>query len=117
MCSSSFRLSKAAIGGRNYLGNNIFYPHDSKTGENCLLATKVMVPIDGPVRTDVGLLGSPCFEIPRTVLRDRRHDNLANTPDLAQRLRRKTIANLLIWKERPPRVSASRTSDAERRPS
>ncbi|HSK58561.1 MAG TPA: DapH/DapD/GlmU-related protein, partial [Actinomycetospora sp.] len=32
--------------------------------------TKVMVPIDGPVREGVGLLGSPSFEIPRTVARD-----------------------------------------------
>ena len=37
------------------------------SGENVLLATRSMVPIDGPVREDVGLLGSPCFEIPRSV--------------------------------------------------
>ena len=30
-----------------------------------------MIPIDGPVRENVGLLGSPCFEIPRMVERDR----------------------------------------------
>jgi non-ribosomal peptide synthetase-like protein len=29
-----------------------------------------MVPIDGPVRENVGLLGSPAFEIPRMVTRD-----------------------------------------------
>ena len=29
-----------------------------------------MVPIDGPVREGVGLLGSPAFDIPRTVARD-----------------------------------------------
>ena len=29
-----------------------------------------MVPIDGKVREGVGLLGSPSFEIPRSVLRD-----------------------------------------------
>ncbi|WP_170205946.1 hypothetical protein [Pseudonocardia autotrophica] len=29
-----------------------------------------MIPIDGPVREGVGLLGSPSFEIPRTVARD-----------------------------------------------
>ncbi len=33
-------------------------------------ATKVMVPIDGKVREGVGLLGSPSFEIPRSVERD-----------------------------------------------
>ena len=30
-----------------------------------------MIPIDGPVRENVGLLGSPCFEIPRAVERDK----------------------------------------------
>ena len=30
-----------------------------------------MIPIDGPVRENVGLLGSPAFEIPRMVDRDR----------------------------------------------
>ena len=48
--STSFRVSRAELGGRNFLGNNIAYPPESRTGENCLLATKVMVPIDGPVR-------------------------------------------------------------------
>ena len=71
MSSSSFKLSKVKIGDRNYLGNNIHYPAEGKTGANCLLGTKVMIPIDGPVREDVGLLGSPCFEIPRAVDRDK----------------------------------------------
>ena len=30
-----------------------------------------MIPIDGPVRENVGLLGSPAFEIPRMVNRDK----------------------------------------------
>ena len=71
MSSSSFRLGKVKIGDRNYLGNDIHYPPDGKTGANCLLGTKVMIPIDGPVRENVGLLGSPCFEIPRAVERDK----------------------------------------------
>ncbi len=71
MSSSSFRLGKVKIGDHNYLGNNIYYPADGKTGANCLLGTKVMIPIDGPVRENVGLLGSPCFEIPRAVERDK----------------------------------------------
>jgi non-ribosomal peptide synthetase-like protein len=70
--NSSFRVRPTAIGARNFLGNGIAYPAGGRTGDDCLLATKVMVPIDGPVRTGTGLLGSPCFEIPRTVLRDRR---------------------------------------------
>jgi non-ribosomal peptide synthetase-like protein len=69
--SSSFRLVRTRIGDHNYLGNNIHYPPDGRTGRNCLLGTKVMIPIDGPVRENVGLLGSPSFEIPRIVDRDK----------------------------------------------
>ena len=67
---TSFKVSRAAIGAHNFLGNAVLYPAGAKTGDNCLLATMVAVPIDGPVRHDVGLLGSPAFEIPRSVLRD-----------------------------------------------
>jgi non-ribosomal peptide synthetase-like protein len=74
--STSFRVSRASIGSHNFLGNHIAYPAQGKTGDNCLLATKVMVPIDGPVRENVGLLGSPPFEIPRSVQRDTRFDHL-----------------------------------------
>src|SRR5882757_7768915 len=69
--SSSFRVSEVFLGRDNFLGNHIVYPSRGRTGDNCLLATKVMVPIDGPLRQGVGLLGSPSFEIPRTVARDR----------------------------------------------
>jgi non-ribosomal peptide synthetase-like protein len=68
--STSFRVSRASIGAHNFLGNNIAYPSQGRTGDNCLLATKVMVPIDGKIREGVGLLGSPSFEIPRSVQRD-----------------------------------------------
>ena len=57
MSSSSFKLSKVKIGDRNYLGNNIHFPPDGKTGTDCLLGTKAMIPIDGPVREGVGLSG------------------------------------------------------------
>ena len=69
--ASTFRLEHTKVGERNYFGNNIFYPPDGKTGENCLLGTKVMVPVDGVLRENVGLLGSPPFEIPRMVKRDK----------------------------------------------
>ena len=36
-----------------------------------------MVPLDGKIRENVGLLGSPCFEIPRSVSRDHQFDHLA----------------------------------------
>ncbi|GAB2614530.1 hypothetical protein GCM10009696_20190 [Kocuria himachalensis] len=68
--ATSFTVSPVTIGAHSFLGNFVLYPAGARTGDNCLLATKVMVPLDGPVRHDVGLLGSPAFEIPRSVLRD-----------------------------------------------
>ena len=65
-------VSAVSIGANNFLGNEISYPAQGRTGDDCLLATKVQVPIDGPVRAGVGLLGSPRFEIPRSVNRDAR---------------------------------------------
>ncbi|WP_407698343.1 Pls/PosA family non-ribosomal peptide synthetase [Streptomyces marianii] len=91
--STSFRFSPASIGSSSFLGNNIVYPARSRAGDNCLLATKVMVPIDGPVRENVGLLGSPSFEIPRTVMRDRRFDHLAAGDELRRRLGAKNRHN------------------------
>jgi non-ribosomal peptide synthetase-like protein len=78
--STSFRIGRVSIGADNFLGNHIAYPPGGRTGDNCLLATKVMIPLDGPVREGVGLLGSPCFEIPRSVERDNRFAHL-RTPD------------------------------------
>ncbi|MGW4913935.1 Pls/PosA family non-ribosomal peptide synthetase [Streptomyces sp. NPDC004270] len=92
--STSFRLSRVAIGPHNFLGNNIAYPAGGRTGENCLLATKVMVPLDGEIRQGVGLLGSPCFEIPRTVDRDTRFDHLRTGDTLRRRLAAKNRYNL-----------------------
>ncbi|MET0188751.1 MAG: Pls/PosA family non-ribosomal peptide synthetase, partial [Pseudonocardia sediminis] len=92
--TTSFRVSRATIGARNFLGNRIAYPSRGRTGDNCLLATKVMVPLDGPVRENVGLLGSPSFEIPRTVERDGRFDHLESGIENAVRLSRKNRYNL-----------------------
>ncbi|GHI04019.1 peptide synthetase [Streptomyces cellostaticus] len=92
--STSFRLSRASIGPHNFLGNNIAYPAGARTGANCLLATKVMVPLDGEVRENVGLLGSPCFEIPRSVERDSRFDGLRTGDVLHRRLAAKNRYNL-----------------------
>src|SRR5581483_201203 len=91
--STSFKVSPVTIGGRSFFGNYIFYPPQGRVGDNCLLGTKVMVPIDGPVRHDVGLLGSPCFEIPRTVERDAGHD--VDPVEVARRLRGKNRHNLV----------------------
>lgn len=53
-----------------------------------------MVPIDGEVREGVGLLGSPCFEIPRSVERDSRFDHLREGDELKRRLGAKNRYNL-----------------------
>jgi non-ribosomal peptide synthetase-like protein len=92
--STSFRVSRASIGARNFLGNDIAYPSGARTGDNCLLATKVMVPIGGDVREGVGLLGSPCFEIPRSVQRDSRFDHLKSGDEFRRRLAAKTRYNI-----------------------
>ena len=89
--STSFRVTRASVGSRSYLGNNIAYPAGGRTGDNCLLATKVMVPLDGPIRENVGLLGSPCFEIPRSVERDRRVGGVELRRNLAAKTRYNTV--------------------------
>lgn len=91
---TSFRVSQTSIGAHNFLGNHIAYPAGGRTGENCLLATKVMVPLDGEIREGVGLLGSPPFEIPRTVERDTRFDHLREGDELHRRLAAKNRHNL-----------------------
>jgi non-ribosomal peptide synthetase-like protein len=93
--STSFRLSKVHIAARNFLGNSITFPMGAQVGENCLLATKVMIPIDGPVRRDVGLLGSPAFEIPRSVQRDAEFDELKIADAMNRRLPAKNRHNIL----------------------
>jgi len=92
--STSFRLSPLSIGPRNFLGNAIAYPAGARTGENCLIATKAMVPLDGAPRSHVGLLGSPCFEIPRSATFDSRFDHLKTRRELRRRLRAKNKHNL-----------------------
>jgi non-ribosomal peptide synthetase-like protein len=92
--TTSFRVSRAAIGPRNFVGNYVNYPAGGRTGDNCLLATKVMIPIDGAMREGVGLLGSPPFEIPRSVERDSRFDHLRTGDALRRGLAAKNRFNL-----------------------
>ncbi len=92
--SSSFRVSRVAIGPRNFFGNDVTYPAGGMTGDNCLLAIKAMVPLDGKVREGVGLLGSPPFEIPRSVERDSRFDHLRTGEALRRGLASKNQFNL-----------------------
>ncbi|WP_199730424.1 Pls/PosA family non-ribosomal peptide synthetase [Amycolatopsis panacis] len=98
--STSFRLSRTTIGARNFLGNHVAYPAGARTGENCLLATRVLVPLDGPVREGVGLLGSPSFEIPRSVERDSQFDHPRTPAEFRRRLAAKTrhnVASMLLY--------------------
>ncbi len=92
--STSFRVTPLSIGPRNFLGNAVAYPAGARTGENCLIATKAMVPLDGPPRANVGLLGSPSFEIPRSVTSDPRFDHLSTGEEFRRRLRAKNRHNL-----------------------
>jgi non-ribosomal peptide synthetase-like protein len=92
--SSSFRVSRAAIGPRNFVGNDVVYPAGGRTDDNVLLGTKVMVPLDGKIREGVGLLGAPCFEIPRTVERDTQFDHLRTGEALRRGLAAKNRYNL-----------------------
>ena len=93
--TTSFRVSRVTIGARSFLGNAVAYPAEARTGDDVLLATKVMVPIDGDLRKGVGLLGSPPFEIPRTVLRDATIDAHLQAPgELARRMAAKNRSNL-----------------------
>ncbi|MFE2972626.1 Pls/PosA family non-ribosomal peptide synthetase [Streptomyces sp. NPDC059340] len=92
--NTSFRLSRVSIGAENFLGNMIAYTAQGKTGDNCLLATKVMVPVDGQVREGVGLLGAPSFEIPRSVKRDK-HLDVGSKDELRRRLRAKNVYNTI----------------------
>lgn len=92
--SSSFCVSRAAVGPRNFVGNDVVYPANGRTGDNILLGTKVMVPLDGEIREGIGLLGAPCFEIPRTVERDHRFDDLRTGQALRRGLAAKNRYNL-----------------------
>ena len=92
--STSFRLSRVSIGAENFLGNRIAYPAQGKTGDNCLLATKVMVPLDGPVREGVGLLGAPRLRDPRSVKRDQQL-NVRSADELRRGLMAKNIYNTI----------------------
>jgi len=102
--NTSFRLSRTRIGPDSFLGNYVAYPPQGRTGDDCLIATKAMVPVEGEVREGTGLLGSPSFEIPRSVRRDTRFDHLQRGDELRRRLARKNKHNavtiglyLLAW--------------------
>jgi non-ribosomal peptide synthetase-like protein len=92
--STSFRVSRVSIGPRNFIGNDVTYPAGAATADNRLLAIKALVPLDGKIREEVGLLGSPPFEIPRSVERDSRFDHLRTGEALRRGLAAKNRFNL-----------------------
>ena len=92
--ATSFQLRQIHMPPDTYIGNLVHYPAGSRVGADCLIATKAAVPIDGPPRTGVGILGSPAFEIPRSVTRDQRFDHLKAPSVLQERLRLKLRSNL-----------------------
>jgi non-ribosomal peptide synthetase-like protein len=92
--STAFRVSRASVGPHNFVGNDVVYPAGGRTGDNCLLAVKVMVPLEGKLREGVGLLGSPPFEIPRSVERDSRFDHLMSGEALRRGLAAKNRFNV-----------------------
>lgn len=93
IASHSFRVLPVSIGAHNFLGNVVSFPAHARTGANCLFATKVAVPIDGVVRENVGLLGSPCFEIPRSTRSDLALAHDKSPEVLRQRMRQKRASN------------------------
>ena len=104
LSSHAFRLGACRIGENNFLGTSVYVPPGARTGDNVLFATKVMAPIDGPVRENVGLLGSPAFEIPRAASRDLDMLAAIGPEERARRLRRKTCS----MSPRSPGLLASR---------
>ncbi len=93
--STSFCVSPVTIGAHSYIGNQVAYPSQAKTGEDCLYASKVSIPVEGDVREHVGFLGSPSFEIPRLVLRDRKFDAMKRGDELPRRLAAKNRHNIV----------------------
>jgi non-ribosomal peptide synthetase-like protein len=93
--STSFRVSEVKIGAKNFFGNDIPYPADARVGDNVLFGSKVMIPIDGEVRQNVGLLGSPAFEIPRSVDRDTAFLKIDRREEIVRRLPAKNRHNAL----------------------
>lgn len=102
--STSFQVTALSIGVRNFIGNAVAYPAGGRTDENCLIATKAMVPLDGPVRANTGLLGSPCFEFPRSASNDDRFDQLRTGRGFRHRLRAKNRHNLATMGAVPGRA-------------
>jgi non-ribosomal peptide synthetase-like protein len=98
--STSFRIRPTTVGERSFFGNEVVVTPEGRVGDNVLLATKVLVPVSGAPRHDVGLLGSPPFEIPRSVMRDAAFDDLRSGPEHDRLLQAKLRYNTatIVWR-------------------
>lgn len=92
--STAFELSHIHIGADNFLGNHLFFIPNAMVGNNCLIATKAMIPIDGVLRENTGILGSPSFEIPRATGKDKDFDPFARNDFICKGIKRKNGYNL-----------------------
>ncbi len=93
--ATAFRVMPVTIGENCFLGNRLAWPSGARTADNLLLGTGTMVPVGGPVRENTGLLGSPCFEIPRAVEGDELFAELMREPTRRRLIRAKTRHNLV----------------------
>ena len=65
--STSFRPARRRSGRTASSATRSPIRRAAGSGKTSWSATKTMIPIDGEVRTNIGLLGSPSFEIPRSL--------------------------------------------------
>lgn len=93
--NSAWKISDITVPADTYLGNSLHYPVGAKLSSNCLIGTKTMIPIDGPLHSNTGILGSPAFAIPRSVASDHHFDHYQEPALLKQRLRLKLKSNLV----------------------
>ncbi|MBB5749017.1 non-ribosomal peptide synthetase-like protein [Micrococcus sp. TA1] len=93
--STAFRVGPTEVGAHSFFGNDVLVTPRARIGDNVLLATKVLVPVSGAMRHDVGLLGSPAFEIPRSVMRDAAFDDLKEGPEHDRLLQAKLRYNTM----------------------
>ncbi|MFY0611107.1 MAG: amino acid adenylation domain-containing protein [Hyphomicrobiaceae bacterium] len=92
--SGTFRMAPCRIGSDCFVGNTVVFTPQSRLGNNCLIGTKTMVPVDGEVRENTGLLGSPAFEIPREVVNVQRFNPVPTSAAELERLAAKNAFNL-----------------------
>ena len=91
--AGAVRVATVEIGEHGFIGSDVPFPKGARVGRTCLLATRVMLPLDGPVQHDCGLLGAPPLRSPRPAPDDRQLDRYRDPAILRQRLAMKTRAN------------------------